>query len=166
MLRKCLLFLALAACVGQAVEADTIQLKDKAAVVGKVLAEKRDQVAVDIGYTVLVSPRNKVVKISKDAPEGVVKPVALRKAPAEKDVRVESASLGEDKAGFYSVADGAGAGRSLARHGGAEGRHTMPRATQRAEARRNGRPIRPGSVCAEGNSSQRFEESLDSPRLP
>jgi len=32
---------------------DTIQLKDKGAIVGTVVAEKRDQVAVDVGYTIL-----------------------------------------------------------------------------------------------------------------
>ena len=45
--------------------ADTIQLKDKAAVTGKILAEKSDAVVVDVGYTVLVIPRNAIAKISK-----------------------------------------------------------------------------------------------------
>lgn len=45
--------------------ADTIQLKEKASITGKVLSEKRDQVAVDVGYTVLVIPRNQIAGISK-----------------------------------------------------------------------------------------------------
>ncbi len=45
--------------------ADTIQLKDKASISGKVLAEKPDQVAVDLGYTILVVPRDQILKISK-----------------------------------------------------------------------------------------------------
>jgi serine protease Do len=45
--------------------ADTIQLKDKAAIVGTVLTEKSDQIVVDVGYTVLVIPRSQVVKIVK-----------------------------------------------------------------------------------------------------
>jgi len=45
--------------------ADTIQLKDKAAVTGKILAEKSDAIVVDVGYTVLVVPRNAVIKVSK-----------------------------------------------------------------------------------------------------
>ena len=45
--------------------ADTIQLKDKASVIGKILVEKRDQLVVDIGYTVLSIPRDQVVKIYK-----------------------------------------------------------------------------------------------------
>src|SRR5437667_498872 len=45
--------------------ADVLQLKDKAAVAGKILAEKRDQVIVDIGYTVLAVPRNQIIRIVK-----------------------------------------------------------------------------------------------------
>jgi serine protease Do len=45
--------------------ADTIQLKDKAAVTGKILAEKPDAIVVDVGYTVLVVPRNVITNISK-----------------------------------------------------------------------------------------------------
>src|SRR5437764_1071734 len=64
--------------------ADTIQLKDKAAVVGKILSEKRDQVVVDVGFTVLVIPRNQIVKIGKsDGAEPAAKPVAVAKGPME-----------------------------------------------------------------------------------
>ena len=45
--------------------ADTIQLKDKAAVTGKILAEKPEAIVVDVGYTVLVVPRASVSNISK-----------------------------------------------------------------------------------------------------
>src|SRR6266545_6827813 len=45
--------------------ADTIQLKDKAAITGKIVARKRDQVFVDIGYTVVAVPRNQIEKISE-----------------------------------------------------------------------------------------------------
>jgi serine protease Do len=69
MLRRRLLLSALIAYGPSLVLGDTVQLKDKAAVTGKVLAEKSDHIAVDIGYTVLVIPRNQVVKILKsDAP--------------------------------------------------------------------------------------------------
>lgn len=47
--------------------ADTIELKDKAAVTGKVLSEKPDQVAVDVGYTVLVIPRNQISIVRKES---------------------------------------------------------------------------------------------------
>ncbi len=45
--------------------ADELQLKDNATVTGKILAEKKDQVVVDIGYTVLLVPRSQIIKISK-----------------------------------------------------------------------------------------------------
>lgn len=45
--------------------ADTIQLKDKGSITGTVLSEKKDTVAIDIGYTVLVIPRNEVINIQR-----------------------------------------------------------------------------------------------------
>jgi serine protease Do len=61
------LFLCLSlAFGGLALDAATVQLKDKAAVTGKILAEKRDQIVIDIGYTVLVIPRNQVVALLDD----------------------------------------------------------------------------------------------------
>jgi len=55
----------LAPLVATTALADTIQLKDKATVTGTILAEKRDQVVVDIGYTVLTIPRKEILKVSK-----------------------------------------------------------------------------------------------------
>ena len=46
--------------------AEVIQLKEKSFVAGKILAEKRDHVVVDLGFTVLSIPRNQIVKISKE----------------------------------------------------------------------------------------------------
>ncbi|HZR21049.1 MAG TPA: trypsin-like peptidase domain-containing protein [Verrucomicrobiae bacterium] len=89
----------------------TIQLKDKAAVVGTVLAEKRDQVAVDIGYTVLVIPKNQIVKISRDK-ESAPEPPAHGKPLAEADTKIEPPIL-ESKAGFYSGSNRALATRSV-----------------------------------------------------
>ena len=59
--------------------ADVIQLKDQAAVTGKILAEKPDAVVVDVGYTVLVVPRSVIAGVSKSGP--VVAP-APAPAPA------------------------------------------------------------------------------------
>lgn len=75
--------------------ADVIQLKDKASVSGRILAEKRDHVAVDVGYTVLVIPRKDVVSISKSnavEPSPKVAPAPPAEAPVE------------SKSGFYSAA--------------------------------------------------------------
>lgn len=67
MLKRFIIGFALLSCGVQATVADVLQLKDKMSVTGTILAEKRDQVVVDIGYTVLVIPRNQIVKISKAA---------------------------------------------------------------------------------------------------
>src|SRR5438876_10790616 len=58
--------------------ADTVQLKDKAAITGKILARKHDQVVVDVGYTVLVVPRNQIEKIIEGDGTGRID----KKAPA------------------------------------------------------------------------------------
>jgi serine protease Do len=63
--KKNLAWLAPVLCAAQFASADTIQLKDKAAVTGKILAEKSDAVVVDVGYTVLIIPKTAVEKISK-----------------------------------------------------------------------------------------------------
>ena len=61
-------FLALAlVAVAWPAAAETIQLKDQASVSGKILAEKRDHVIVDLGFTVLSIPKNSIAKISKEA---------------------------------------------------------------------------------------------------
>lgn len=49
----------------QALNADTIQLRDNASVSGSILAEKHDQVVIDLGFTVLTIPRAEIIKISK-----------------------------------------------------------------------------------------------------
>jgi serine protease Do len=71
---------------------ETIQLKDKAAVTGKIISEKKDQLFVDLGYTVLAIPRNQIAKIIKTE-------TAETKAALEK-----SASVTETNAGIYSTA--------------------------------------------------------------
>jgi serine protease Do len=86
-------------------------LKDKAAIVGTVLAEKSDQVVVDVGYTVLVIPRNKVVKIVKgDTPSA---PAA--KPPRGQKTSVASAptEVAQPKSGFYLAPNKAASLRSV-----------------------------------------------------
>ena len=65
LLRKKFALPALLCCSLGFASADVIQLKDQAAVTGKILAEKPDSIVVDVGYTVLVVPRNVVARISK-----------------------------------------------------------------------------------------------------
>ena len=67
--------IAVAASAGLA---DTVQLKDKATVTGTILAEKKDQVIVDIGYTVLTIPRNQILKVSKGSSSAAIGTAPLK----------------------------------------------------------------------------------------
>ena len=58
-----LLALVLGAGVRDGWGLDTIELKDQAAITGRILSEKPDQYVVDIGYTVLLVPKSEVVRV-------------------------------------------------------------------------------------------------------
>ena len=94
MLRESIASLGLLALGLEASHADVLQLKDKATISGKVLAEKPDQVVIDVGYTVLVVPRAQIIKISK----------ATDAAPATNSVAVPSTIATSSKSGDYSTA--------------------------------------------------------------
>ncbi len=81
--------------------ADVVELKDGAAISGKILAEKRDAVIVDVGYTALVIPRNAVSKIVPNESAGAVKSSSKGKKPAPAaETPVASPA---SPAGFYQV---------------------------------------------------------------
>src|SRR5688500_9819151 len=46
------------------VSADVVELKDEASMKGRVIAEKSEHVAVDVGYTILTIPRSASTKIT------------------------------------------------------------------------------------------------------
>jgi serine protease Do len=60
----CVLGLLCGAEIPQAI-GDTLRLADGAQISGSLLAEKADQVVVDVGYTVLVVPRSAIVEIER-----------------------------------------------------------------------------------------------------
>ena len=63
---------ALLATIGlNTASAEVVLLKEKASVSGKILAEKRDSVIVDLGYTVLTIPRAQIARILKEEEEKV-----------------------------------------------------------------------------------------------
>src|ERR1051326_3620970 len=83
----------------QIASAETIELKSKGSITGKILAEKHDQIVIDVGYTALVIPRNQIASISKnDAAEPPAKPTT-KKAPAVPEPKDPPVS----KAGFFSA---------------------------------------------------------------
>ena len=86
--------------------AETLQLKDKTSVTGKILAEKKDQVVVDLGFTVLVVPKNQVVKVSSDetppTPRKSTRPAVTPKG--EKEERPAALSPGEVPTEIFQTA--------------------------------------------------------------
>ncbi len=91
--------------------ADTIQLKDKAAITGKILAEKHDQVAIDVGYTVLVVPRSQIVKVSKsDLADPVPSAFGAKKNSLPAAIKVAEDSV---VPGFYTASSRSGPTRPV-----------------------------------------------------
>jgi serine protease Do len=90
----------LLACALHPAAAETLQLKDKASLTGKILAEKSDQVVLDLGYTVLVIPRSQIVNISRtEAPDA-----GHEVAPASPVSSAPPGSTNESKSGIYQTA--------------------------------------------------------------
>src|SRR5215468_5816608 len=112
MLKQSVVAVFLTFCAFQSAFADTIQLKDKASIVGTVVAEKKDQVAVDVGYTILLVPRNEIAKISKtDASVPPPKPTSTQKSSASDSKHADSKIVAES--GFYSAPNKALPSRSV-----------------------------------------------------
>ena len=99
----------------QLASADVIELKDKAAITGKVLAEKRDAVVVDVGYTALVIPRSAVTKISVGEPTPVpkIKSTGPKTSPVAASSSLETRPVSESNPGFYQIGTKAGPERSV-----------------------------------------------------
>jgi serine protease Do len=100
MLKKCLCLAFLVP--GVAVPAATVELKGKASVTGKILAEKRDMIVVDIGYTALVIPRNQISRLLDD------NQAAEKQAPlAARPISAQSGAEFAPDPGFYQNANAA-----------------------------------------------------------
>ena len=93
--------LIFAACVCSQFPAfgDEVQLRDRAAVTGKILAEKADQVIVDLGFTVLAIPRTHIVKTTRG--EGVTATAASD--PKRVNTAASGAGATETQRGLYST---------------------------------------------------------------
>lgn len=95
--------------------ADVVELKDQASITGRILAEKRDAVVVDVGYTALVVPRSAITRISTgETATPKDKPAVTKKAsPATGAKPAEAQPTAEKPAGFYQVGSRAGGERSV-----------------------------------------------------
>lgn len=93
--------------------AEVVLLKDKATVIGKILAEKKDIVVVDLGYTVLPIPRSQIVRVvkeedqQKEAKATKGKPAASSPAAAAAPVEATGTS------GLYQISKGSVAEKSV-----------------------------------------------------
>ncbi len=98
MINRMCLITALGLAAAPVLRADVIQLRDKAAITGTILAEKKDQVVIDVGYTVLLVPRGQIVKISKG--DEAVAPKTSG-AKTNQTTRPAAASAAPAKTGLY-----------------------------------------------------------------
>src|SRR5262245_20485784 len=87
--------------------ADTIQLKDQAAVTGKILTEKKDAVYLDVGYTVLNIPKNQIVKVTRSVEE------EPEPAPTRTKATAPTESPDSPAHGLFAVATGSEPQRSV-----------------------------------------------------
>ncbi len=88
---------------GLSCAAATIQLKENASVSGKILAEKKDAVVVDLGFTVLTIPRTQIDRIT----DGIVASSTQKADSSAKAVAAET------KAGFFATMSAAAPERSV-----------------------------------------------------
>lgn len=85
-----------------AASADEVQLRDKSAVIGRIIAEKPDQVFVDIGYTVIGVPRAQIVKIIR--PDEKATATKAAKKPADSTIKtVVPAKPATEAKGLFTV---------------------------------------------------------------
>jgi serine protease Do len=92
---------------------DVVELKDKAAITGKLLAEKRDAVVVDVGYTVLVIPRSAVIKILTGESATLQKLVESKAASPTRNAAPETKPIAEASQGFYQIVNKTGPERNI-----------------------------------------------------
>jgi len=84
--------------LGSAAQAETLRLKEGAAISGRIVSEKPEMVFVDVGYTVVGVPRDQVLEIVRDARPG---PAA---APAEPPPAKATASPEAPMTGLFAEA--------------------------------------------------------------
>ena len=113
---KLVLNLAAAIALGaMSASADVVELKDAASVSGKILADRRDSVVVDVGYTVLVIPKSSVTKIISGEQTVAPKTSASGKksSPAVSAQPGVTTPVATVISGLYSVGNKAGGERNV-----------------------------------------------------
>jgi len=115
LLKKVLPLSALIVAIAKVALADVVELKDTAAISGKILAEKRDAVIVDVGYTALVIPRSAVVKIIPGEQAITLKALAkAKKSPSPGDIPAPAAVPSvAPLVGFYQIGNKLGGEKNV-----------------------------------------------------
>lgn len=91
--------------------AEVLELKDGAAISGKILTEKRDSVVVDVGYTALVVPKSAVSKIVSGEQSLATKAAGKDKKPAA--TMIAAAPVLAANPGFYQVGNRSGVEKNV-----------------------------------------------------
>jgi serine protease Do len=65
MLKQTALTLGIMLAIPRVFGLETLQLKEEASITGRILAEKPDHIAIDVGYSVITVPRSHIVEILK-----------------------------------------------------------------------------------------------------
>ena len=103
MRKQSILALTLGLAGAQLASAAVLQLKDKAAVTGTILAEKKDQVVVDLGFTVVIVPRSDILQITRSE-EAATHPAPAKSAPpAQTSAKLPPVSSPTAKASFFTM---------------------------------------------------------------
>ena len=86
------------------VTGDTVQLKDQASLSGRIVAEKKDVLFLDVGYTVLSIPRSQILRVVRgpDAPA-----TGAKEAPRAGDVPKGVLTEGASDPSIFTQATGA-----------------------------------------------------------
>ena len=114
MLKARLLLWSALLCGLATAHGEMIQLKDSSSITGKILAEKRDFIAVDVGYTVLLVPRSSIAKISTtDDAESPAKSSAKTNTVSKTPASAEIKPAIESKSDFYYAAGHASPERNV-----------------------------------------------------
>jgi serine protease Do len=83
--------------------ADTLQLRDNSSLTGRIIAEKSDQIVLDVGYTVLLVPRAEVVKITKPEPATTAPKTTAKSTKAKAAAGPTAPAM---RPGFYATPTG------------------------------------------------------------
>lgn len=113
MIRRELSLLVVGAALVLTARADTLQLRDNSSLTGRIIAEKSDQVVLDVGYTVLLVPRAEVVKITKPETSEAAAPKTATKGTKAKSTTAASATTAKIRPGFYGTPAGPAADKSV-----------------------------------------------------